>query len=228
MSFCVLALLTCLASPLRADAAPGLVAAYGFSEGGGGSTADASGNGHTGILAGATWTTQGRFGNALAFSGNNQTVVVADSNALDLTSGMTLSAWVYPTASNGVREVVIKEGAGVDIYNLYARNWRGQPEANVYVAGGNRTAEASVLPVNTWTHLAATYDGTAVKLYVNGVQAASAAQSGAIAVSNGMLRIGGNSLWGEYFQGTIDEVRIYNRALAPAEIQADMNTVVSN
>jgi Concanavalin A-like lectin/glucanases superfamily len=40
------------------------------------------------------------------------------------------------------------------------------------------------------------------------------------------LRIGGNSVWGEYFQGSIDEIRIYNRALSPAEIQADMNTAI--
>ena len=56
------------------------------------------------------------------------------------------------------------------------------------------------------------------------MQVASAAYSGTIGTSSGPLRIGGNSLWGEYFQGTIDEVRIYNRALTALEIQTDMVT----
>ena len=74
--------------------------------------------------------------------------------------------------------------------------------------------------------MAATYDGTTLRLYVNGVQAASTAVSGSIIVSSGALRIGGNLVWGEYFNGTIDEVRIYNGALSAAQIQTDMNTPV--
>jgi len=56
---------------------------------------------------------------------------------------------------------------------------------------------------------------------------ATAAQTGAIATSSGPLRIGGNAVWGEYFQGRIDEVRIYSRALSQTEIQTDMNTRVN-
>jgi hypothetical protein len=74
--------------------------------------------------------------------------------------------------------------------------------------------------------VAGTYDGTTVRLYLNGVQAASVAISGAIATSTGVLRMGGNSLWGEFFQGRLDEIRIYNRALNATEIQGDMNTPV--
>jgi hypothetical protein len=56
----------------------------------------------------------------------------------------------------------------------------------------------------------------------------SRAQTGAIVTSSNALRIGGNSVWGEYFAGVIDEVRIYNRSLAPSEIQSDMNAAVSS
>ena len=69
------------------------------------------------------------------------------------------------------------------------------------------------MPLNVWSHLAATYDGATLRLFVNGAQAASQAFTGSIATSTGVLRIGGNGVWGEYFQGRIDEVRIYNRAL---------------
>jgi Concanavalin A-like lectin/glucanases superfamily len=81
----------------------------------------------------------------------------------------------------------------------------------------------AALPLNAWTHLAATFDGATLTLYVNGTQAASLAAGGNIATSAGALRIGGNNIWPEWFSGQIDEVRIYNRALSPAEIQSDMN-----
>lgn len=210
----------------RVMLAAGLVAAYGFDENAGGTVADASGTGNPGTISGATWTTSGLFGNALTFDGVNDLVTVADSASLDLTTALTVEAWIYPTTTTGVRDVLIKEGAGVDIYNLYARNWAGRPEANVFVGGTNRTAEGATLAANTWTHLAGTYDGSVVTLFINGVAAAATSVSGAIPASTGALRIGGNSLWGEYFQGRIDEVRVYNRALTPAEVQTDMNSAV--
>jgi chitodextrinase len=214
------------ASATTVGAGPGLIAAWSFDEGTGASAADATGHGHAGAISGATWTTQGRFGNALSFDGLNDWVTVGSSALLDLSSGMTVQAWVFPTATSGIRDVLLKEGPSADIYNLYARNWRGLPESNVFVGGSNKVAEGATLPANVWTHLAGTYDGSAVRLFVNGVQVGSAPISGAIATSSGVLRIGGNSLWGEFFQGRIDEVRIYNRALTAAEIQTDMVTPV--
>ncbi|HEY5866900.1 MAG TPA: LamG domain-containing protein [Candidatus Tectomicrobia bacterium] len=215
-------------APAWAQPGAGLVAAYSFNEGNGTSVQDASGNGHTGTLSGATWTPQGKFGAALTFNGTTNWVTVNDSSRLDLSTGMTLAAWVFPTSTTGVRDILLKEGANADIYNLYARNWRGRPEANVLVGGSNRTAEGpAALSANVWTHVAGTYDGVTVRLFLNGVQVASTAISGPIAASTGPLRIGGNGLWGEFFQGSIDEVRLYNRALTQAEIQTDMLTPVN-
>ncbi len=79
-------------------------------------------------------------------------------------------------------------------------------------------------PVNAWTHVALTYDGTIVRLYVNGTQVATRNQTGAIQTSSNPLWIGGNQPYGEFFNGLIDEVRVYNRALDQGEIQSDMNT----
>src|SRR6185436_6304953 len=84
----------------------------------------------------------------------------------------------------------------------------------------------SVLPVNTWTHLASTFDGTTVRLFVNGVQVASLAQTVPLATTTATLQIGGDAYTGENFAGLIDEVRVYNRALSAAEIQADMGVAV--
>ena len=78
-------------------------------------------------------------------------------------------------------------------------------------------------PVNAWTHVALTYDGANLRLYVNGTQAATRAATGAIQTTTNPLWIGGNQPYGEYFQGLIDEARVYNRALTQPEIQTDMN-----
>ncbi|MDZ4721389.1 MAG: LamG-like jellyroll fold domain-containing protein, partial [Roseiflexaceae bacterium] len=98
-------------------------------------------------------------------------------------------------------------------------------------AGTNGSAVVygtSSLPVNSWSHLAVTYNNSTLRLYLNGAQVASTAASGAMATSSNPLRMGGNSIWGEYFSGRIDNVRIYNRALSATEIQTDMSTPVAS
>ena len=71
-----------------------------------------------------------------------------------------------------------------------------------------------------------TYDGATVRLFVNGVQVSSTSASGPIAVSTGVLRLGAAPDGSDFFRGLIDDVRIYNRALTAAQIQADMATAV--
>src|SRR3989441_755782 len=224
--FAVLATLTSLTVPSPASAqTPGLVAAYAFNEGSGTTVADISGNNNNGTITAATWTTAGKFGNALAFNGTSALVTVPNAASLQLTTGMTLEAWVFPTATpTGWRAIVDKT---VDGYYLMASTDQNRPAAGgTWVGGNQNTYGPSVVAVNTWTHLAATFDGATVRLFVNGVQVASQAQTTALASTTGTLQIGGDSYPNEFFAGRIDEVRIYNRALSAAEIQADMNTAV--
>lgn len=206
-----------------------LVAAYSFDEGAGASVGDASGNGNTGVITGAAWTSQSKFGSALSFDGVNDWITVNDAASLDLTNAMTLSAWVYPTALASWRTALLKERAGGLGYALYASSDTSRPSGYVNVGGADRDATgAAALALNGWSHLAVTYDGAALRLYVNGAQVASQAVAGGLPASTGMLRIGGNGVWGEYFQGRIDEVRIYNRAQTAAEIQTDMATPIGS
>jgi hypothetical protein len=208
-------------------ASSGLVGAWGFDETAGSTVADASGNGNTGTISNATRTTSGKFGGALSFNGTNAWVTVPDAASLDFTSGMTLEAWVDPTAvGTAWRCVVLKEQPAELIYALYAGNSKGKAATDVFTNADIGLSGTTNTPLNTWTHLAATYDGATLRLYVNGAQAASKALTGAIKTSTGALRIGGNSVWGEYFSGLIDEVRVYNKALTAAQIQADMTTPV--
>ena len=155
---------------------------------------------------------------------------MADRDLLDLTTGMTLEAWVRPTwLGGGWKTVIMKERPGGLAYALYATDGASQPPAGYIHQGVDHgVVGPSVLTLNTWTHLATTYDGAALRLYVNGALVASQAQTGAITTSDGVLRFGGNSSWGEYYQGYLDEVRVYNRALSQAEIQTDMNTPVGS
>ena len=84
----------------------------------------------------------------------------------------------------------------------------------------------SGLPVSTWSHLAITYDGSTVRLYLNGAMVDSVAHTGLITSSTNALTLGSDPFYGQYFNGLIDEVRIYNKALTAAQIQSDMNTAV--
>ena len=94
--------------------------------------------------------------------------------------------------------------------------------------GGDAHAYAiSPLPADTWSYLTETYDGSTLRLYVNGTQVASTPHTRAIATSTEPLQIGGDSLYGQYFAGMIDNVRIYNTALTAAQIQADQTTSVN-
>jgi hypothetical protein len=212
---------------VSATVANGLVAAYGFEAASGTTAADSSGKGNTGTISGATTSASGKFGRALSFDGVNDIVNVADSSSLDLTAGMTLEAWVRPDGTSW-RTVLLKERPNGLAYALYGSTDNNRPSVEARTSVNFESRGPAALPTLTWSHLAATYDGSTLRLYVNGVQVSSVPRSGvsSIEVGTGALRIGGNTIWGEYFRGLIDEVRIYNRALSAAEIAADRDTPV--
>ena len=153
------------------EAADGLVAAYNFDEGTGSSTNDASGNGNTGTILNAFWRSSGKNGKAILFNGTTSRIDVNDSNSLDLTTNMTLEAWVKPTTlPTGFRTILHKERANGDSYALYANHDINRPSGEIHTASGySEVTGTAKVPVTTWTHLATTYDGTKLRLYVNGV-----------------------------------------------------------
>ena len=212
------------------DNAPiaGLVAAYGFDELNGSAVTDSSGNSNAGTIFEATRIPTGKYGKALQFDGVNDWVTVNDSASLDLSTGMTLEAWVYPQSlTSGWDNVILKEAVGHDVYSLYSNNNNHVP-VSAFDNGSIRILPGpNQLPVNQWTHLVSTYDGQYLRLYVNGKEVANSAQNGLIQQSSGVLRIGGNSIWGEFSQCYIDEVRIYNKALTTTEINYDMNHAIN-
>ncbi|MDA0182419.1 LamG domain-containing protein [Solirubrobacter phytolaccae] len=195
-----------------------------------GTTAADSINGLDGTLTnGAAWTASGKYGGAATFDGTDDYVNVPDDTLLDLDT-FTLEAWVYPTSLSGsqYRSVIFKEdGANSrQAYSLYASEGASHPTAEVgdpLSSGVERIIGSQTIAANTWTHIAATYDGTALKVFKNGVEIGAQALTGTLPTSSSPLRIGGNMIyWNEWFEGHIDEVAVYDRALSAAEIAADM------
>ena len=171
--------------------------------------------------------TAGKFGKALNFGGSSL-VSINDSVSLHLSSAMTLEAWVSPTTVSGWMNLLYKPASGSAL--TFVLQGSSSPSQLPSLGGSFTSSNLSApspLPLNTWTHVAATYDGAMMKFYVNGILVASRAQTGALAASTLPLSIGGNSDFGEYWSGLIDEVRIYNRALSQNEVHNDMNTPVS-
>jgi hypothetical protein len=210
-----------------------LVLALGFNEGTGTVAADSSGLGNNATLNGAAWTAEGAFGGALAFDGVNDLLRVAPAGSLNA-GQVTIEAWVLPTTVNGWRNVLLKQyttnsSQGLT-YALYA-NSDTDGGVGVYVRPSGWSSDQHVatvdrLTANEWHHLAATYNGAVLRLYVDGFLVASKNVTTPISNSTLPLFIGGNPLWGEFFQGAIDEVRVYNRALSEGEILVDMFTPV--
>jgi fibronectin type 3 domain-containing protein len=208
----------------QATPGPDLVASYSFDEGSGTTVADSSGNGNNGTIANATWTTSGKFGGALSFNGTNARVDVPDSTSLHLATGMTLEAWVNPASPQTKWQDVIYKGN--DNYYLEGSSTNGgAPAGGGTFGGAGATAfGGGALPAGTWTYLAATYDGSNIRVYVNGTLMGTQAKTGTIASSSNQLQIGGDGIFSQYFGGIIDEVRVYDAALTAAQIQSDMNS----
>src|SRR5207342_3553619 len=120
--------------------------------------ADASGNGNTGTLSNTVWTPQGKYGSALEFNGTNSLVAIPASSTLNVSSAMTLEAWVYPTAAqSGWRTIMQRE---TDAYFLNASNDTGalRPSGGATFNGTvDFVTGTTANPVNAWTHVALTY-----------------------------------------------------------------------
>jgi len=207
----------------KADLDDGLVAYYPFD----GNANDKSGNGNDGTINGATLTAD-RFGNAdsaYSFNGNGNYIIVPNSPTLNPATS-TLSVWVKISydAPAGM-DIVSKDGESLERQYLISRNQGFRTHV------GDRFGKFSfydgqTLPVlEQWYHVAQTYDGNSLKLYVNGQYESPlniSSVDGGTTNSLQPLRIGGGAPSGTspfWFAGFIDDIRIYNRALSEDEVK---------
>lgn len=210
-------------------------ASYAFSEGAGPTTADSSGNGNTGTLTNDPLWVAGKNGNGLFFDGMNSYVVIPNTSSVDIGgTDLTISMWAKIISTSSLAD-----------YILVAKPWNASTMSPPYfqydveydnnenktvdfyfgdTTSTNRGPYSVTPPVDTWTHIAFTYDGTSVKGYLDGVQEFSTPTTGSIQARGQSLRLGTDGQFYQNYYGSLDDVRIYNRALTQAEIQTDMNT----
>ncbi len=208
------------ASTSLCGAAPGLVAAYAFDEASGTVLHDGSGNGHDGTISGATWT-GGHDGGALSFNGSNASVDLGTLGTF-YQSGFTLEAWVQKAgAKKDVGVLGSWNGSGP---MLWVDHLGGDYQLTLGSNGLSGYLDSGQTPTaGQWQYLSATYDGSTARFYIDGTQVASRSVTGSVGSSN-VWRIGAyGSPAGGFFDGLLDNVRIYNRALSATEVQTDMN-----
>ncbi|MES2005972.1 MAG: LamG-like jellyroll fold domain-containing protein [Bacteroidota bacterium] len=172
-------------------------------------------------------------GTALAFDGLSSIVSVpANINnspvgSLNISSNITLEAWIYPTSSSGVQDVLCKSSSSVNNGYIFPRTingWRNVQFLLNINGYGWQTLEVpyGLTKLNKWHHLAATYDGYTMTIYIDGVLAGTKSFAGTITTNGNPLAIGGHTGLSEYFSGKVDEARIWNRALTPCEINNNL------
>lgn len=214
------------AAPAAANVLP--VGTWDFNEGSGTVAHDSSLHGNTGTVEpGATWT-QGRFAGALSFDGNTSAVDVPDNSLLDPPT-VTVSAWVQSSTDPGRDKYILAKGANscsAASYGLYTGEGSG---LEFYVSSNDGTT--FVLSPDAgqgvwdggWHSVVGTYDGSTIRLYVDGRQVGAGtpdtAGIGYGLPSNDLLIGNYAQCSGLGFAGQIDSVHVFNRVLGPDEIR---------
>ena len=214
---------------------PGLTGAYGMNEGTGSTIADTSGNGNTGQIQGAAWTTAGKYGNALSFNGSGSYVDLGNPPSMQTIGSMTWSAWVYITGNPPKDAQIVARSNGTAGWALETSSDTGARTFAIAMASndnGQTHRYSKTKPTsNTWYYVAGVYNAASrsLDIYVNGVLD-DGTLNGKVPKSQSLVSVNttiGKSGGGEYFNGVIDEMRIYTTAISQSEIQSDMNTPIN-
>jgi len=198
-----------------------LLAAWHFNETSGTTAADASGNGYNATLHGTARFTAGRSGagNALNLDGGGY-ADAGNPTGLNISGTTTLSAWIKPTSTSGVQEIIDHGTLGANA-EVYLRIDNGYYEVGSYDGTSHQARYAiSSSDLNHWVHLAGTYDGSTWQLYRDGAPVASSASAvGAVtATSDWVIGASSDGSGANAFTGQIDDARIDDTALNTAQI----------
>jgi len=215
-------LLTLAGMAAAADPTP--VGWWKLDEGSGTVVNDSSGKNNTGTILGNPLRVAGKAGGALQFDGNGDYINCGNGPSLQIRNQITMAFWLKtPGFGASTWTALITKGD---------TSWRMSRSAitgnSVHMGiGGTSTASnpwfdaAKRVTDNQWHHIAGVYDGTLARIYIDGVQDASLAATGLLAVSANNVLIGENEgARGRYLIGTLDDIRLYNQALSAAQIRA--------
>ncbi|MBU0715232.1 MAG: LamG domain-containing protein [Verrucomicrobia bacterium] len=197
-----------------------LVGWWRFDEGTGDVAHDSSDHSNHGKIHGAQWD-QGRIGGAMRFNGTTDYIEVPPAVSLDLSTAMTLCAWIYwdtPPFGNWDHIFAVKgKNSCPSSGYAFISGWGSDLYLRLNNGANHLVANIPYLNPFKWQHLAATYDGQEAKLYLNGQLKTTVKGGYPIIKNNDPLYIGGFGKEGR--AGFIDELRIYNRALSKQELQ---------
>jgi hypothetical protein len=216
---------------LGSSVSAGLVAHWEFDDGAGMTAVDSSGNGHDGTLLGDPQWVAGMIGSgALSFDGSDGLVDVGHDEALDMTEELTITAWVNVGNLSTYYFILCKQPSGTAADN-YPGNYEFRTEANTGAlqfghqeAEGQQytfyTSETSII-AGQWYHVAVSFTkGGLVEFYIDGIPAGSSEQLTNFGILNDEpVRIGGRKDGYSFFNGILDDVRLYDRALSAVQIQ---------
>jgi hypothetical protein len=185
-----------------------------------GNANDVVGTNNGTLLNGATFA-PGEVGSAFSFDGANAVAQIADSPALSIAPGsaLTVELWAYRTSTNSVGCLLGKRiGCGDNSGINYQMAYGGLDFGLCFGAGhGDQVLPGIDLALNTWTHLAGTFEGGTYKFYINGQVVGTATGMTLGPTNSAPLEIAGSGSCA-HFGGLLDEVSIYNRALTQGEI----------
>lgn len=204
----------------RLNLLPDLVGSWHLDERSGNVAVDSSKNGNNGVIYGAT-KVAGVIDNALSFDGIDDYVNIPHSDTLHITTDqLTLEAFAYWRSLVGARAIIEKCQWGTGGYRLGSDGTR--PFTQLYIpvgAGGSVYGTPNSITTDKWYHIACTYDGTTLKLYIDGLLNNQVATSGNIGSTITPLKLGRYSagVWQHY--GYIDHPLITNRTLTPADVK---------
>lgn len=186
----------------------GLVGEWHFD----GDARDSSGNGNDGTVYGASFV-EGKVGKALSFDGSNDYAEVLNTDILKSQNSLTVSAWIKVDVSStsSLHYFINTNGFGV---------WKRNDQMGLAISLPHTNSTRGQIETNTWQQIVGTYDGTLIKFYVNGELKGFTNWPGTMSFEGSRNTVIG-TFNGEYWNGTIDEVRIYNRALNAEEIKAN-------
>ncbi len=209
-----------------ADPSSGLLLHYTFDTDEGGIVSDASGNGRTATVNGATWVADGMYGGAYRFDSKTQTITATDAGLPSGDAPRSATAWMKLDANYDVEKVTWMLSYGTAGFNLndfvLGFDWRQDRDQVFFSPGGSCFLSERKIPVaGTWIHVAYTYGGNGDHhLYLDGEPSDGMSELGGPVntILSGVLLLGGHPESIGPDGGYLDDVRIYGRALSPEEI----------
>ena len=205
-------------APVPAAGSADLVGHWDFATVRGQWVRDSSGHRHSGFLSSPLRVVVGKRGKALELNGADYVDIAAVPD-LNLKDALTIALWINPARVGGVR-LVDKTPPGMP--EGYLLDTHPTNSLRLIMVPGTLDEQGVLLPVGEWSHVAATYDGKALRLYLNGSQLAEMPATGQIKPTDLPLRLGADTQGGNRFTGLMEDVRLYRRALSLEEVKAVM------